>query len=65
MIVSGQDDDDDERDKRRRKRKSHRDGDNDDDVHMMDELSSEKTLQCRVSLGEINRKLGVVMRQPV
>jgi len=30
----------------------------------MDDLPSEKILQCKVSLAEINRKLGVVMCQP-
>ena len=32
---------------------------------MMDEVTTEKSLQCRVSLAEINRKLGVVMVQPM
>ena len=31
----------------------------------MDDLPPEKTLQCQVGLAEINRKLGVVMCQPV
>lgn len=59
---AGHDDDDDERDRRRRKRPRNRE--DDESVHMMDDLSSEKGLQCRVTLAEINRKLGVVMVQP-
>lgn len=31
---------------------------------MMEDLSAEKILQCRVGLAEINRKLGMVMVQP-
>ncbi len=63
------DDDDDDRDRRRRKRPRHHQhggggGGDDISLHMMDELSSEKGLQCRVTLAEINRKLGVVMCQP-
>ena len=39
---------------------------NEEELHMMDELSStEKVIQCKVSLMEINRKLSIVMRQPV
>ena len=39
---------------------------NEEDLHMMDELSStEKVIQCKVSLMEINRKLSIVMRQPL
>ena len=59
--VSGQDDDEDDREKRRRKRPRHRDNED----GMMDDLTSEKILQCRVGLAEINRKLGVVMNQPM
>ena len=59
----GADDEEDERDRRRRKRP--RPGDPDaDECHMMEEVTTEKSLQCRVSLAEINRKLGVVMVQP-
>ena len=59
----GQDDDEDERDRRRRKRP--RNNEHDEDVHMMDDLSPEKSIQCRVSLSEINRKMGFVMMQPI
>lgn len=59
----GQDDDDDEKEKRKRKRKRDRDSE-DDLLHIMDELPTEKTLQCQVSLAEINRKLSAVMYQP-
>ena len=31
---------------------------------MMDDLSSDRAFMCRVGLGEINRKMGVVMTQP-
>ena len=44
------------------------DGDNtmEEEIHMMDELSSpEKVIHCQVSLMEINRKLSVVIRQPL
>lgn len=59
----GQDEDEDEKEKRKRKRK--RDGDSEDDLlHILDELPTEKSLQCQVSLAEINRKLGAVMNQP-
>lgn len=47
---------------------SSRDSVNDpeEDLTMaIDELPPEKSLQCQVSLAEINRKLGVVMCQPV
>ena len=73
--------DDEIRDKKKKKRKHHkenkdltnikegsRDSMNDPEEEMttaMDELPPEKTLQCKVSLAEINRKLGVVMCQPV
>jgi hypothetical protein len=77
----GQDDDDDERhphDKRNRKRK-HRDNKDsigsikedsgndpeEDFTGIFDDLPPEKSLQCQVSLAEINRKLGIVMCQPV
>ncbi len=43
----GLDEDDDEKEKRKRKRK--RDGDSEDDLlHVLDELPTEKTLQCQV-----------------
>ena len=65
--VSGQDDEEDERDRRRKKR--HRrpedaDAADKDVAHMMDDLSSDRAFMCRVGLGEINRKMGVVMTQP-
>lgn len=47
---------------------SSRDSFNDpeEDLSMaIDDLPPEKSLQCQVSLAEINRKLGVVMCQPV
>jgi len=61
LALSGGDDEDDERDRRRRKRPRR----DDESQHMMDELSSEKNLQCKISLAEINRKLGVVSTMPV
>ncbi len=63
-FVAGTDDDEDDRERRRRKRPRYRDGENEEDVHMMDDLSSEKALQCRVTLAEINRKLSMVISQP-
>ncbi len=57
--------DEEDTDKERKKRKRKRDDPEDEMVHMMDEVASEKTLQCQVSLAEINRKLNGVMYQPV
>lgn len=57
---SGQEEDEDDRERRRRKRPRHREHED----AMMEDLTSEKILQCRVGLAEINRKLGVVMTQP-
>lgn len=46
--------------------KMDRDNDPEEELSTaMDELAPEKSLQCQVSLAEINRKLGVVMCQPV
>ena len=45
-------------------RREDADAADDDVAHMMDDLSSDRAFMCRVSLGEINRKLGVVMTQP-
>lgn len=39
--------------------------DPEEEGNIMDELPPEKSLQCQVSLAEINRKLGIVMCQPV
>ncbi len=67
----GADDDDDDREGRGRGRHRHhhkrprQGGGGEESLHMMDELTSEKGLQCRVTLAEINRKLGVVMFQPM
>lgn len=51
----------------RHKESSSRDSVNDPEEEMtlvMDDLPPEKSLQCQVSLAEINRRLGVVMCQP-
>jgi hypothetical protein len=56
--------DEEDEDKERKKRKRKRDDAEDDMVHIMDEMAPEKTLQCQVSLAEINRKLAGVMYQP-
>ncbi|CAB4066973.1 unnamed protein product [Lepeophtheirus salmonis] len=48
----------DEKDKKKRKRSRQRDSE------LSEELPPEKTLQCKVGLAEINRKLGGVMCQP-
>ena len=49
LPLEGEDDDVDDREKRKRKRKRERDGE-DDLLHVLDELPSEKTLQCQVKL---------------
>lgn len=59
----GLDEDDEVKEKRKRKRKRDRDSE-DDLLHVMDDLPTEKTLQCQVSLAELNRKLSAVMYQP-
>ena len=72
------DDDDDEYREKKKKKKHHRENkhcsnikegsrdsmNEEDEMTTMEELPSEKILQCQVSLAEINRKLGVVMFQP-
>ena len=72
------DDDDDEYREKKKKKKHHKENkhcsnikegsrdsmNEEDEMTTMEELPSEKILQCQVSLAEINRKLGVVMFQP-
>jgi len=50
--------------KKKRKRPREREIDPEEGSNYMEEISSEKVLQCAVNLAEINRRLGIVMRQP-
>lgn len=47
-----------------KQRREDADAADEDVAHMMDDLSSDRAFMCRVGLGEINRKMGVVMTQP-
>ena len=50
--------------KKNRKRPREREIDPEEGSNYMEEISSEKVLQCAVHLAEINRRLGIVMHQP-